>query len=80
VLCFSSLVMHRSGPNTSGRQRRAWILQYCPAHARSKLSGRLLDDRLNVAAEGDWLEQPYRDRDFDLAAVLANYQTDESRT
>ena len=40
------------------------------------LSGRLLDDRLNVAAGGDWLDQPYRDRDFDLASVLANYNTD----
>jgi hypothetical protein len=79
VLCFSSLIMHRSGPNTSGRDRRAWIIQYCPADAHSALSGRLLDDRLLVARDGQWLDAPYRDRDFDLKAVLANYQTDGGR-
>lgn len=77
VLVFSSLLMHRSGPNTSGRHRRAWIIQFCAAHARSLLSGRPLDDRLRVAADGRWLDAPYRDRPFDLAAVLANYQRDE---
>lgn len=75
VLVFSSLTMHRSGPNrTADRQRRAWILQYCPADARSALSNKLLDDRLLVATDGRWLEEPHRDRDFDLLAVLANYQ------
>jgi len=79
VLVFSSLIMHRSGPNTSGRNRRAWIIQYCPAHARSVLSGKLLDDRLRVAADGTWLDEPVRDRDFDLLSVLANYSTDGRR-
>ncbi len=73
VLVFSSLIMHRSGPNTTDRHRRAWIIQYCPAHARSALSGRLLDDRLLVADGGRWLPEPVRQREFDLAAVLANY-------
>lgn len=77
VLVFSSLAMHRSGPNTTtDRHRRAWILQYCPAGARSALSGRPLDDRLRVAEGGRWLDEPYRERDFDLLSVLANYQTD----
>ena len=76
VLVFSSLIMHRSGPNTTvDRERRAWILQYCPADARSALSGRLLDDRLRVAADGEWLAAPYRDRDIDLLSMLANYQS-----
>ncbi|MCX7619947.1 MAG: phytanoyl-CoA dioxygenase family protein [Acidimicrobiales bacterium] len=73
VLCFSSLVLHRSGPNISGRQRRAWIIQYCDAAAASGLSGRPLDDRLRVSVDGEWLAEPYRDRDFDLLSVLANY-------
>ncbi len=73
VLVFSSLSMHRSGPNTTDRHRRAWIIQFCPAHARSALSGKLLDDRLLVARDGAWLDQPVRQREFDLAAVLANY-------
>jgi hypothetical protein len=77
VLVFSSLLMHRSGPNTSGRNRRAWIIQFCAAHARSLLSGWPLDDRLRVAASGEWLAEPYRDRPFDLASVLANYQRDD---
>jgi ectoine hydroxylase-related dioxygenase (phytanoyl-CoA dioxygenase family) len=76
VLCFSSLIMHRSGPNTSGRDRRSWIIQYCPADAHSALSGKLLDDRLRVASDGVWLDEPVRDREFDLMAVLANYQSD----
>ena len=73
VLVFSSLLLHRSGPNTTDRPRRAWILQYCSAAARSALSGRPLDDRLLVAEDGGWLEAPVRQRDFDLVAVLANY-------
>ena len=73
VLVFSSLVMHRSGPNTTDRHRRAWILQYCPAHARSGLSGKPLDDRLLVAEDGEWLDEPVRQREFDLVSVLSNY-------
>ncbi|HKY15365.1 MAG TPA: phytanoyl-CoA dioxygenase family protein, partial [Microthrixaceae bacterium] len=45
VLVFSSLMMHRSGPNITDRDRRAWIIQFCGAEARSALSGRVLDDR-----------------------------------
>ena len=73
VLVFSSLLMHRSGPNTTDRPRRAWIIQYCSAAARSKLSGTLLDDRLLCARDGRWLDEPVREREFDLVAVLANY-------
>lgn len=73
VLVFSSLLMHRSGPNTTDRARRAWIIQFCSAAARSALSGRLLDDRLLVAEDGRWLDAPIRQRDFDLAAVLGSY-------
>jgi phytanoyl-CoA hydroxylase len=78
VLAFSSLMMHRSGPNTTtDRERRAWIIQYCPADARSALSGHLLDDRLRMSEGGTWLDEPYRDREFDLVSVLSNYQTDD---
>jgi phytanoyl-CoA hydroxylase len=73
VLVFSSLIMHRSGPNTTDRHRRAWIIQYCSAAARSALSGKLLDDRLLVARDGGWLDEPVRQREFDLVSVLANY-------
>jgi len=73
VLVFSSLLLHRSGPNTTDRQRRAWIIQFCPAGARSALSGKLLDDRLLVADHNGWLDQPIRQREIDLVAMLANY-------
>lgn len=73
VLVFSSLLMHRSGPNLTDRQRRAWIIQYCSKDASSALSGRVLDDRLLCADGGKWLEHPVRQREFDLMAVLANY-------
>lgn len=73
VLVFSSLLMHRSGPNVTDRPRRAWILQYCSAAATSALSGRLLDDRLLCAQDGAWLAEPVRQRDFDLLAVLGSY-------
>ena len=73
VLVFSSLLMHRSGPNATDEARRAWILQYCSAHASSALSGRVLDDRLLVADDGGWLDEPVRERDIDLLGMLANY-------
>lgn len=73
VLVFSSLLMHRSGPNITDRPRRAWILQYCSAAATSALSGRLLDDRLLCARNDEWLPEPAREREFDLLAVLGSY-------
>jgi hypothetical protein len=73
VLVFSSLLMHKSGPNTTDRPRRAWILQYCVGSATSALSGKPLDDRLLVADDGRWLDTPVRQRDLDLMAIVANY-------
>jgi ectoine hydroxylase-related dioxygenase (phytanoyl-CoA dioxygenase family) len=73
VLVFSSLIMHRSGPNTTDDPRRAWIIQFCSKDARSALSGKPLDDRLLVADDGRWLDDPVRQRDIDLIAILANY-------
>ena len=74
VLVFSSLIMHRSGPNVTDRSRRAWILQYCPGdaiHARTK---ELLDDRLLVADGGEWLEEPIRQRRIDVLEIISNYE------
>lgn len=76
VLAFSSLMLHRSGPNVSGRNRRAWIIQFCEADAVSGLSKQPFDDRLRVCKDGEWLAEPYRERDFDLLRVLASYQRD----
>ena len=76
VLCFSSLILHRSGPNVTDRPRRSWILQYCPAHAVHARTGELLDDRLRVSRDGAWLDEPVRERPVDLRSIVANYERD----
>lgn len=76
VLVFSSLIMHRSGPNTSDRHRRAWILQYCVGHAIHGITKELLDDRLVVARDGEWLDEPIRERPIDLQEIISNYSRD----
>ena len=69
VLCFSSLTMHRTGPNTSDGPRRSWVIQFCCADTRHRESGRLYDDRLLVARDGKVLEEPLRERPLDLAEI-----------
>ena len=36
IAVFSSLIFHRSGPNPSGSQRRAYLAQYAPAPIRNR--------------------------------------------
>lgn len=43
VAVFSSLLFHRSGPNVSATTRKAYIVQYTPAHARNGRTGEPLD-------------------------------------
>ncbi len=76
VLVFSSLILHRSGPNTTDRHRRAWILQYCVGDAVHGITEELLDDRLVVARDGDWLDEPIRERDIDFVDIIRNYSRD----
>jgi phytanoyl-CoA hydroxylase len=73
VLVFSSLIMHRSGPNTTDRYRRAWILQYCVAHAIHGITEELLDDRLLLSRDGEWLDEPVRQRPIDMKEIIRNY-------
>jgi ectoine hydroxylase-related dioxygenase (phytanoyl-CoA dioxygenase family) len=49
---FSSLLLHRSGPNLTDRPRKAYIMQYIPAHACNGRTGEPFTDRLWVAREG----------------------------
>ena len=74
VLVFSSLVMHKSGPNVSDRQRRAWILQYCEGEAVHARTKQLLDDRLLVADDGRWLDEPIQQRPTDVKEIVRNYE------
>jgi phytanoyl-CoA hydroxylase len=70
VLVFSSLMLHRSGPNVSQLPRRSWVIQYCHGHACHGATGVPFDDRLIVAKEGEVVPRPYREREIDLAALL----------
>jgi hypothetical protein len=38
---FSSLTLHKSGPNTTDRPRRAWVMQYCPPGTFNPRNGAL---------------------------------------
>jgi ectoine hydroxylase-related dioxygenase (phytanoyl-CoA dioxygenase family) len=70
VLVFSSLTMHRTGPNTSTRPRRSWVIQFCHGGARHRDTRVPFDDRLLVARDGRVLAEPYRERPIDLATLL----------
>lgn len=71
ALLFSSLLLHRSGPNVSARPRRSWVIQYCHGHAVHGATKVPFDDRLLVARGGAVLAEPYRERELDLKALLA---------
>jgi ectoine hydroxylase-related dioxygenase (phytanoyl-CoA dioxygenase family) len=68
---FSSLTMHRAGPNPSASPRRSWVIQFIPAHAYHGETKRPFDDRLWVAKDGRALDEPFSERPFDLAALTA---------
>lgn len=70
VLVFSSLTMHRTGPNRTHEPRRSWVIQFCHAHARNRVTHAPFDDRLLVARDGEILAAPYRDRPIDFVALM----------
>jgi ectoine hydroxylase-related dioxygenase (phytanoyl-CoA dioxygenase family) len=70
VLVFSSLTMHRAGPNPSEGWRRSWVIQFIPARAVNGETGRPFEDRLRVAAAGRVLDEPWSERPFDVKALL----------
>jgi ectoine hydroxylase-related dioxygenase (phytanoyl-CoA dioxygenase family) len=51
MAAFSSLLFHRSGPNTSAGTRKAYIMQYTPADARHGATGEPFN-RTVVARDG----------------------------
>jgi ectoine hydroxylase-related dioxygenase (phytanoyl-CoA dioxygenase family) len=70
VLAFSSLTLHRAGPNPTASWRRSWVIQFIPAGAVNGDTGRAFDDRLQVARGGRVLAEPVSERPFDVRAVL----------
>jgi ectoine hydroxylase-related dioxygenase (phytanoyl-CoA dioxygenase family) len=71
LLAFSSLTLHRAGPNPTDGPRRSWVIQFIPGHARHGETGQPFDDRLWVARDGRVLDSPWSERPFDVRAVLA---------
>lgn len=49
---FSSLLFHRSGSNLTDDVRKAYIIQYIPAHARNARNNEPFTDRMWVAKHG----------------------------
>lgn len=52
VVGFSSLMLHRSGPNTTEAPRRAYVVQYCTTETVSVETGEPWGDGLVVARGG----------------------------
>jgi ectoine hydroxylase-related dioxygenase (phytanoyl-CoA dioxygenase family) len=69
VLVFSSLTMHRTGPNRALGPRRSWVIQFCHGHARNRDTKAPFDDRLLVARDGEVLAEPQRERPMDFVAL-----------
>ncbi|HTO70683.1 MAG TPA: phytanoyl-CoA dioxygenase family protein [Myxococcota bacterium] len=63
---FSSLTLHRAGPNPTALPRRSWVIQFIPAHAIHGETRKPFDDRLWVARGGCILEEPWSERPFEL--------------
>ena len=49
---FSSLLLHKSGPNLTDSTRKAYIIQYIPANACSGATGEPFEDRKWIAQSG----------------------------
>lgn len=52
MICFWSLVLHKSRPNRSSGIRRAYIIQYAPKGLRYAASGELVPDLMPIARDG----------------------------
>ena len=47
--------------------------RYCVGHAIHGITQEPLDDRLLVASDGEWLDEPIRERPIDMKDIIANY-------
>lgn len=54
---FSSLCLHRSGPNTTDKPRRAYVVQFCPSHAVDD-TGQKWGDNIEVIRDGKLIGLP----------------------
>ena len=67
LLIFSSYLVHQTvGNDTTDRQRRAWVVQYCRADQRNETTGEVYDNRAWVVKDGEPVDEPWSERHFDL--------------
>ncbi len=52
---FSSLCLHRSGPNTTGNPRRAYVVQYSPSDAINPETGERWGNNIEVLRGGEFV-------------------------
>ena len=58
VAVFSSLLLHMSGPNTTGQARKSYVPQYHHPHAVGRETGRPWGDRFPVLRSGTRMSGP----------------------
>ena len=67
MLLFSSYLLHQTVGNTSkDKQRRAWVMQYCRGDHANETTGEVYDNRPWVVKAGEYVENPWSERVFDL--------------
>jgi hypothetical protein len=67
VLLFSSLLIHQTvGNETSDRNRRAWVIQYCRGDQRNEVTGEVYDNRAWAVRGGTIVSKLASERPFDL--------------
>ena len=55
IAVFSSLCLHRSGPNTTDNPRRAYVVQYCPTNAINPETGERWGNDIEVLRDGEFI-------------------------
>jgi phytanoyl-CoA hydroxylase len=58
VAAISSLLLHRTGPNTTSEPRKAYIVEYCKAESFILHTGQRLDDLPLVTRDGEPMTAP----------------------
>jgi ectoine hydroxylase-related dioxygenase (phytanoyl-CoA dioxygenase family) len=67
MLLFSSYLIHQTvGNHTKDKQRRAWVVQYCRGDQKNETTGEVYDNRPWVVKDGEYVEEPWSEREFDL--------------
>jgi ectoine hydroxylase-related dioxygenase (phytanoyl-CoA dioxygenase family) len=71
AVVFTPTTVHASFANTSGSERRGWIIHYAHAHAVHAATGRPLDNRPWVAQGGEFPGELIFDQEWSMTAPAA---------